>query len=190
MRQDDIEMVYKERAEFYKELLNVISFLTDQLYYQPDQKSRMKIETHISNLMHIQELLRMIFTPEVTSTQIMVALSALRSAAPLMLDDEKHDVVTEVLRLCADKETQEKLKGVKDGYLPNAENVADNIKQLRQKLGITQTELAKRLGLKSSSTVVMWESGERNPPSKALPHIAETLQCTIQQLFEERGERE
>ena len=60
------------------------------------------------------------------------------------------------------------------------------VREMRKNLGITQTELAKRLGLKSSSTVVMWESGERNPPSKLLPQIAEALQCSIQQLFEEK----
>lgn len=57
------------------------------------------------------------------------------------------------------------------------------IRELRQSQGMTQAYLAAKLGLKSQSTVAMWENGSRNPPSTILPTLADTLGCTIDELF-------
>lgn len=57
------------------------------------------------------------------------------------------------------------------------------IKELRLQANLTQAQLAKNLGLKSQSTVAMWETELRRPPSIILPRLAEELGCTIDELF-------
>lgn len=57
------------------------------------------------------------------------------------------------------------------------------IKELRQTVGLTQAQLAARLDLKSPSTVTMWESGARRPPSIILPQLAAELNCKVQDLY-------
>lgn len=59
------------------------------------------------------------------------------------------------------------------------------IRELRQRMGLTQRQLADRLGLKSPSTITMWEHGSRNPPSIMLPNLAQVLGCSISDLFVE-----
>lgn len=49
--------------------------------------------------------------------------------------------------------------------------------------GMTQAQLAKAMNLKSSSTVTMWESGDRNPASEILPRLAQVLGCTVDALY-------
>lgn len=48
---------------------------------------------------------------------------------------------------------------------------------------MTQARLAANMGLKSQSTVAMWENGTRNPPSTILPRLAAELGCTIDELY-------
>lgn len=60
---------------------------------------------------------------------------------------------------------------------------AFRIRELRQRNGLTQGQLAGKLGLKSPSTITMWELGSRNPPSTMLPNLAAALHCTIDELF-------
>ena len=57
------------------------------------------------------------------------------------------------------------------------------IRELRQERGMTQSQLAKGMGLRSASAVTMWETGDRNPPSSILPQLAEILGCTIDELY-------
>ncbi len=57
------------------------------------------------------------------------------------------------------------------------------IRKLRQKKGLTQTQLATNLGLRSQSTIALWENGQRNPPSTILPRLAAELGCTIDELY-------
>lgn len=63
------------------------------------------------------------------------------------------------------------------------------IKELRQARGLTQAQLAFRLDLKSPSTVTMWETGARRPPSTLLPSIAYALQCSLADLYTETEAR-
>jgi len=58
------------------------------------------------------------------------------------------------------------------------------IRKHRISAGIKQTELARALGYRSSSTITMWESGERRPPSDKLPEIARIFGCKIDDLFD------
>lgn len=57
------------------------------------------------------------------------------------------------------------------------------IRELRRHKDITQAELAAKLGLKSPSTVAMWEKEIRRPPSTILPRLAAELGCTIDELY-------
>ena len=59
------------------------------------------------------------------------------------------------------------------------------IRELRQRSGITQAQLAASLGLKSSSTITMWEIGDRSPSSSILSRLADALGCTIDELYEQ-----
>lgn len=65
------------------------------------------------------------------------------------------------------------------------------IKQKRKQAGISQRELAQRLGVNQVS-VCLWESGKNLPRARRLQKIAEIIGCTVGELFEpeemERGD--
>lgn len=56
------------------------------------------------------------------------------------------------------------------------------LKSIRTKNELTQTELAKQLGV-TQSTVAMWESGTVMPTGAMIPQIADVLGCTIDALY-------
>ncbi len=56
------------------------------------------------------------------------------------------------------------------------------IRKFREAAGFTMTELAVRMGV-SVATVSRWESGEDSPAAPRLPLLADTLGCTIDQLY-------
>ncbi len=58
----------------------------------------------------------------------------------------------------------------------------NNIKEYRQKLGITQEELAKQAGIRRE-TIVFLEQGKYNPSLKLAHDVAVVLQTTIENLF-------
>ncbi len=62
-------------------------------------------------------------------------------------------------------------------------NANFRLRELRAARGLSQAELSRMLGLKSSSTVTMWENGRRHPPCMTLPRLADALHCTIDELF-------
>lgn len=57
-----------------------------------------------------------------------------------------------------------------------------NISELRQKVNITQAQLAEKIGVRQSA-VANWENGLANPSTDKLPAIAAALGCTIDDLF-------
>jgi len=59
---------------------------------------------------------------------------------------------------------------------------AVKIRKFREAAGLTMTELAGKLGV-NVSTVYRWETGEDTPSSPRLPLLADTLGCTIDQLY-------
>lgn len=61
------------------------------------------------------------------------------------------------------------------------------IKELREKLGLTQGLLASALGL-DRSTVAKWETGEAKPRANTLPELAKALGCTIDELYRDAAE--
>ena len=64
--------------------------------------------------------------------------------------------------------------------------MGDKIKNLREKAGMSQTELADKLGL-SKSVISAYEKGVRNPSFKVLPLLAETFNVSELYFFE-KGE--
>lgn len=58
------------------------------------------------------------------------------------------------------------------------------IRELREKAGLTQLELAVQIGIRSKSTIAMWEHGDRRPSSTILPRLAGVLGCkSIDELY-------
>ena len=62
-------------------------------------------------------------------------------------------------------------------------NFAKNLQQARKNLGISQAELARRLG-KVQGAVAMWESGIREPKLSELEKIAKELMIPTARLIE------
>ena len=63
--------------------------------------------------------------------------------------------------------------------------IGKKIKELRIKEGLSQKELSDFLGFKSPSIVTMWESNSRTPKATILPKLAEVLNCSISELYDE-----
>lgn len=63
----------------------------------------------------------------------------------------------------------------------------ENIRAFRLKRGLTQAGLAKRLGLAGRSTVSQWEMGAAAPRTEQLPHLADELECSIDDLFSRKA---
>ena len=57
-----------------------------------------------------------------------------------------------------------------------------NIKKHREKANISQTELARALGV-SHSAVGKWDSGQSYPRADMLPRIATVLHCSVSDFF-------
>ena len=62
-----------------------------------------------------------------------------------------------------------------------------NIKEAREKAGLTQQDLANELGV-GQSTVAMWETQKSLPRTDKLPALAKILGCTIDELLKKEGE--
>jgi len=60
------------------------------------------------------------------------------------------------------------------------------IRELRERRGITQTELAKAMEVKQSS-VAQWEKDESMPTAAKLPRLATILNCSIDALFDHKS---
>lgn len=59
------------------------------------------------------------------------------------------------------------------------------IKKYRSICGLTQKELAKKLGIHQTA-VAQWESGRTNPNFRRLPSICSILRCTVAELLDEQ----
>lgn len=57
-----------------------------------------------------------------------------------------------------------------------------NIKVLREKANMTQTQLAEKVNI-DRSAVAKWETGVASPHTDKLPIIAKALGCKIDDLF-------
>ena len=61
-------------------------------------------------------------------------------------------------------------------------NMAEKIKKCRRQNGLTQIELADKVGI-SPMTIRRWEWGERNPDIALMPKLAEALNTSVQYLM-------
>lgn len=62
------------------------------------------------------------------------------------------------------------------------ETVVMKIKAYREKMGMTQRKLGETIGV-DCSTVAKWESEIALPNAMKLPLLAQTLGCTIDELY-------
>lgn len=60
------------------------------------------------------------------------------------------------------------------------------IKLIRKTMGITQEELAKRIGV-TQGTVAQWEKGLTHPAFDKLPKVADVLGVTVDELIKKAG---
>ena len=61
-------------------------------------------------------------------------------------------------------------------------NFSRNFQQARKKIGLTQSELADKLGV-NQSAVANWESGIREPKLSQLEDIAKVLKVKVEELI-------
>jgi len=61
----------------------------------------------------------------------------------------------------------------------------EHIKLLREKKGMTQKELAEKIGV-SQQNISRWETGEVIPRIDKIKIIAEVLECTIDELCRDK----
>lgn len=66
----------------------------------------------------------------------------------------------------------------------------EQIKKMRERVGLSQKELAEQMGYQSPSLISMWENGSRKPQSDVIPRLASVLGCEIIELFSTGEERE
>ena len=59
----------------------------------------------------------------------------------------------------------------------------NSIKKYREEAGLTQDELASRVGVSSSGIVSMWETGVRTPRAATLIALSKALGCTVDELL-------
>lgn len=62
-------------------------------------------------------------------------------------------------------------------------NIGDRIKERRLELGMTQEELADKVGFKARASVSRLEGGDRNIPLSKLKKLAEVLETTVGYLM-------
>lgn len=61
--------------------------------------------------------------------------------------------------------------------------IGDNIKEIREFRGLTQSYVTKELGYKSSSMLSEIESGKKGLDSEKIPTLARILNVSIDQIF-------
>lgn len=64
-----------------------------------------------------------------------------------------------------------------------------NLKKIRVNKGLTQTNLAKSLGV-TQQCVELWERNKRSPRAALLPKLAKVLGCTIDELMADGDEED
>lgn len=69
-----------------------------------------------------------------------------------------------------------------DKYIDKTEVTTVNIKKAREKAGLTQQELADKVGV-GQSAVAMWESQKALPRTDKLPVLAKVLKCSVSALL-------
>lgn len=66
-------------------------------------------------------------------------------------------------------------------------NIQERLRELRKKLGLSQTDFGKKIG-KNYHSVMRWEIGRVLPPANVLKHIADLYNVSFEWLTEGEGE--
>jgi len=66
-----------------------------------------------------------------------------------------------------------------------ARQLAESLRRLREEAGLTQTEMARRLGI-SQPTLNRLENGSQNTTLKTLSQLCRALRCEAGELFASR----
>ena len=61
-------------------------------------------------------------------------------------------------------------------------NAAENIRKFRKAMGLTQTQLAEKLGT-TQHVITNYERGLRNPAAAKMPEIARALTVSLEELY-------
>jgi transcriptional regulator with XRE-family HTH domain len=64
--------------------------------------------------------------------------------------------------------------------------IGENIRKLRKAKGLTQTELAEKLGT-TQFVITNYERGRNNPTTAKMPEIAKALGVTLEELYGLKG---
>ncbi len=68
------------------------------------------------------------------------------------------------------------------GGVPESRLKVYGIRACRRAAGMTQEELAKKMGI-ARSALAMWETGKASPRTETLRRLADTLGCTVDDLL-------
>ena len=61
---------------------------------------------------------------------------------------------------------------------------AETLRAKRKERGLSQAELVERLGIDTDGSIVSnWERGKHLPKRSIWKHLAEALDCTVEELF-------
>lgn len=69
---------------------------------------------------------------------------------------------------------------------PQPSKLARKLKQVRVNLGLSQSEMAKQLGVKDRASISLYENGKREPPLPTLLAYARTAQLNLESLIDDK----
>jgi transcriptional regulator with XRE-family HTH domain len=61
----------------------------------------------------------------------------------------------------------------------------DNLRRARERAGLTQVQLAERMGLKRNSAIAVWEGRDRPPRPRTVTNLAIALGCPASVLMDD-----
>jgi transcriptional regulator with XRE-family HTH domain len=70
--------------------------------------------------------------------------------------------------------------------MPERQSFAATLQALRERRGLSQTDVAKLTGLEPSA-ISHFETGRRAPSWKNLPKLADALECSVDALYAREG---
>lgn len=97
----------------------------------------------------------------------------------VLTETQRVECMCKALREFAEKLEKECLKG-------DARYYGSTIRHHRKRAGMTQQQLAEKLGLKSSTTVAKWETGASTPRLDVMMKLTKIFGCTLDDLVDER----
>ena len=69
---------------------------------------------------------------------------------------------------------------------PYPRKLARKLKQIRTKLRLSQSQIAKQLGVKDRASISVYENGQREPPLPVLLEYARLAKVPVETLIDDR----